>query len=366
MNILPIPRPSVPILLLPIALLALAAPAAAQTQAPAQEADVAVTPALADSVALAAAGRVAAGYGFAAKGEDAARALRRGVRAGRYRALATPAALVDSLTADLRRATGDAHLQVVYSRRARTAPPGAGRGAEDAARDREAAAWRNYGILEVERLDGNVGFLEIGRFDDPALAGATLAAAMTFISGTDALVIDLRNNGGGNASMVALLASYFGPDATLLSTLHHRDSADDAQLWTLPHVAGPRYLDRPVYVLVSGRTFSAAESFAYELKARGLATVVGEPTRGGANPGGWEMIGTHFGVFVPTARVESATTHGNWEGVGIRPDVAVAAADAKKAAHRAALERLVALHPAAERTPRWRETLAELATPAAR
>jgi C-terminal processing protease CtpA/Prc len=279
------------------------------------------------------------------------------VRAGRYRALATASALTDSLTADLRRATGDAHLQAVYSVRELASPPGAGTSAEDVARDREAAQWRNFGFLEVERLDGNVGYLELGRFDDPALAGGTLAAAMEFLAGTDALIVDLRNNGGGSAEMEALVASYFLPDATLLATLHHRDPADDAQLWTLPHVAGPRYLDRPVYLLVSRRTFSAAEGLAYDLRARGRATVVGEQTRGGANPGGWEMIGGHFGVFVPTARVENAVTHGSWEGTGIRPDLAVPAAEAKKAAHRAALERLVADHAGAPRAPRWREAL---------
>ncbi|HEX8906066.1 MAG TPA: S41 family peptidase [Longimicrobiaceae bacterium] len=348
MNILPIARPALAIL----AAAVLAAPAAAQER----REEMPVTPALADSVARAAADEVAARYVFADRGQAAAQLLRRGVRAGRYRALATAAALTDSLTADLRRATGDQHLQVQYSVRARPAPGNAGRTPADDARERETAAWRNYGFLELERLDGNVGYLELGKFDDPALAGGTLAAAMEFLAGTDALIVDLRNNGGGSAAMTALLESYFLPEATLLSTLHRRDG-DDAQLWTLPHVAGPRYLDRPVYLLTSGRTFSAAEGFAYDLKARGRAVLVGENTRGGANPGGWQMIGDHFGVFVPTARVENSVTHANWEGAGLRPDLAVPAAEAKKAAHRAALERLIASRANAERAPRWREAL---------
>lgn len=322
-----------------------------------QREDMPVTPVLADSVALAAANAVATKYVFVQKGEDAARLVRRGVSGARYRRLATASALTDSLTADLRRATGDLHLQLVFSTRARTAPPGAGSTAQDVARDREAATWRNYGFHQVERLDGNVGYLELGRFDDPELAGATLASAMSFLAGTDALIVDLRGNGGGHASMVALVASYFLAEQTMLTTLHHRDPADVAQLWTLPHVAGPRYLSKPVYILVSGRTFSAAESLTYYLQTRHLATVVGEKTRGGANPGGWEMIGTHFGVFVPTAYNEAAITHGNWEGVGITPDVAAPAAEAKKVAHRAALQGLLAGHADAEREPRWREAL---------
>ena len=330
-----------------------AIPAAAQQQ----REDMPVTPTLADSVALAAADAVATKYVFAQKGEDAARIVRRGVRAGRYRALATASALTDSLTADLRRASGDQHLQTVYSVRERTAPPNAGTSAADMARDREEAAWRNYGFHQVMRMDGNVGYLELGRFDDPALAGETLATAMRFLAGTDALVIDLRYNGGGHAGMVALLASYFFAEPTLLTTLHRRDPSDVAQLWTAPHVAGPRYLGKPVYILTSGRTFSAAEALAYHLQTHRLATVVGEKTRGGANPGGWVMIGTHFGVFVPTAYNEAAATHGNWEGVGIQPDVAVAAAEARKAAHRAALTALVARDGGSERAERWREAL---------
>ena len=346
-------RPGIRGSILLLALAAVPLPAAAQER----REEMPVTPMLADSVALATADAVATKYVFVQKGEDAARVVRRGVRAGRYRSLATASALTDSLTADLRRAAGDQHLQVVFSVRERTAPPGGGTSAADVARDREAAAWRNYGFHQVERLDGNVGYLELGRFDDPALAGATLATAMSFLAGTDALIVDLRGNGGGYAAMVALVASYFFPEQTLLTTLHHRDPADVSQLWTLPHVAGPRYVGKPVYILVSGRTFSAAEALAYHLQTHHLATIVGEKTRGGANPGGWEMIGTHFGVSVPTAWNEAADTHGNWEGVGIAPDVAAPFAEAKKVAHRAALGALIARDAASERAPRWREAL---------
>jgi len=357
-------RPSILRTLLPLALAAALLPAAAAAQERRDE--MPVTPVLADSVARAAAHAVATKYVFVRRGEDAASLVLRGVRAGRYRSLATASALTDSLTADLRRATGDAHLQVVFSVRERSAPPGSGTSAADAARDREAAAWRNYGFHQVERMDGNVGYLELGRFDDPALAGSTLATAMSFLAGTDALIIDLRGNGGGRAEMVALVASYFFAEPTLLTTLHHRDPADTAQLWTSAHVAGPRYAGKPVYVLVSGRTFSAAEALAYHLQTHHLATVVGEKTRGGANPGGWEMIGTHFGVFVPTAYNEAADTHGNWEGVGITPDVAAPFAEAKQVALRAALQGLIAKQGGSERAPRWREALEELDSAAAR
>ncbi|MFL5386328.1 MAG: S41 family peptidase [Longimicrobiaceae bacterium] len=357
-------RPSILRSILLLALAAVFHPHAAAAQE--RREDMPVTPVLADSVARAAAGAVSTRYVFVEKGATAARTVLQGVRAGRYRSLATASALTDSLTGDLRRATGDAHLQVVFSVRARTAPPGSGTSAADLARDREAAAWRNYGFHQVERLDGNVGYLELGRFDNPELAGSTLAAAMTFLAGTDALVIDLRGNGGGFAAMQALVLSYFFAEPTLLTTLHRRDPADVAQLWTLPHVAGPRYLGKPVYVLVSGRTFSAAEGLAYHLQAHRLATVVGEKTRGGANPGGWEMIGTHFGVFVPTAWNEAAATRGNWEGTGITPDLAATYAEAKKVAHRAALAGLIARSAGSERAELWKEALQALDAAAVR
>lgn len=337
--------------------LALAAASCSFTDASGQgRQDMPVAPAARDSVALAAALAVDTGYVFADKGAAAARVVRQGVRAGRYRQLETASALTDSLTADLRRATGDKHLRVQFSVAPRTAAPDAGLTAADSARDLENAQWRNFGLHALERLDGNVGYLEIGRFDNPALAGAALATAMSFLAQTDALIIDLRNNGGGFATMEALFASYFIAQPKLLSTLHRR-GGDTAQIWTPAQVAGPRYIGKPVYVLVSGRTFSAAEGFAYDLQALGRAVVVGEQTRGGANPGGWVMLGPHFGVMVPTARVENAVTHGNWEGTGVRPDLPVAAAGAKAAAHRAALQRLVADNASAVRAPRWREAL---------
>ncbi|HEX8316766.1 S41 family peptidase [Longimicrobium sp.] len=341
--------------------LAMVAAAWSFTPASGQErrADMPVTPATRDSVALAAAETVEARYVFADKGTAAARAVRQGVRAGRYRRLETASALSDSLTADLRRGTGDKHLQVQFSATPRTAAPDAGLTAADSARDLENAQWRNFGFHAVERLDGNVGYVEMGRFDNPELAGGALATAMSFLAQTDALIIDLRNTGGGFAAMEALVTSYFIAEPKLLSTLHRR-GGDTAHLWTPARVAGPRYLDKPVYVLVSGRTFSAPEALAYDLQALGRAVVVGEQTRGGANPGGWVMLGSHFAVAVPTARLESAITHGNWEGVGVRPDMPVAAAGAKKAAHRAALQRLVAENASAVRAPRWSEALEEL------
>ena len=162
----------------------------------------------------------------------------------------------------------------------------------------------NFGFEKVERLPGNVGYLELRGFFPAEFGGDTAAAAMNFLANTDALIIDLRQNGGGAPSMVALLCSYlFDPQPVHLNDLYFRPDDSTHQWWTLPYVPGKRFeeeaglrADQPQ------RTFSAAEEFTYNLKNQKRATIVGETTGGGAHPGGVKRITEHFGVFVPTGR----------------------------------------------------------------
>jgi C-terminal processing protease CtpA/Prc len=223
---------------------------------------------------------------------------------------------------------------------------------------------RNFGFYALTRFTGNVGYIELGRFDPPALAGPTLQAVMQFVANTDALIIDLRQNGGGHADMVALITSYFLTEQTKLATLERRDKTASDQIWSAAYVPGPRYLDKPVFILTSARTFSAAEGLTYDLKYFAHATIVGEKTRGGANPGSFEMIDEHFAVFVPTARVIHGATGTNWDADGITPDVAVAAKDASRTALKLALEKLVAEKPSSDRLQLWKDALADMFPPA--
>lgn len=337
-----------------------AAPAAAQSD------DVAVDAATRDRLVCFVAERVGERYvdpAVAARVRAEVMALH---RAGRYGALHTASALTDTLTADLWRIGGDSHLQVVYSVRPRLINPGGEPTQEEARQQRERAAARNFGWHRVERLDGNVGYIEVGRFEPLEDAGAVMAAAMQFLSNTDALIVDLQTNGGGHARTVGAFESYFLPPGVHVSTLHRRDPADSARSVTEATLPAPRYLDRPIYVLTAARTYSGAEAFAYDLRSQRRATLVGETTRGGANPGEWQQMDEHFAVFVPTARVVNAVTGGNWEGTGIVPDVATAAREALPAAHAAALERLLAEHADSPRAELWREALDRLrARPAA-
>jgi C-terminal processing protease CtpA/Prc len=231
------------------------------------------------------------------------------------------------LTDDLQAVSKDKHLRVRYSHQV---IPERGPRREPTAEEQEQRkrdlTWMNHGFGQVERLRGNIGYLEFFNFADEELGADTVAAAMNFVNGTDALIIDMRNNGGGNPAMVALVCSYlFGPEPVHLNDLYWREGNRTDEFWTRKEVSGKRYVNKDVYVLTSKRTFSGAEEFTYNLKNLKRATIIGETTGGGAHPGGGFRISEHFGMFVPTGRAISPITKTNWEGTGVTPDVAVPA-----------------------------------------
>jgi C-terminal processing protease CtpA/Prc len=246
-----------------------------------------------------------------------------------------------TLTNDLQAVSHDKHLRVRYSFEA---IPERGERREPTAEEREQRkrdlTWMNHGFSKVERLRGNIGYLEFLNFMDEELGADTVAAAMNFVNGTDALIIDMRSNGGGNPAMVALVCSYlFGPEPVHLNDLYWREGNRTDEFWTRKEVAGKRYLNKDVYVLTSKRTFSGAEEFTYNLKNLKRATIIGETTGGGAHPGGGFRISEHFGMFIPTGRAISPITKTNWEGTGVTPDVSVPADQALLVARIMALKK---------------------------
>lgn len=255
-----------------------------------------------------------------------------------YDALTSARAFGEKLTTDLQAISKDKHLRVAYSanpipeRGARREPT-----AQEIADDAFFLKRANYAFQKVERLEGNIGYIELTNFFAPVEGAETVAAAFAFIANTDALIIDLRRNGGGDPAMVQLICSYlFGEKSVHLNSLYWRAGDRTEEFWTKP-VSGKKYLDRDVYVLTSARSFSGAEEFTYNLKNLKRATIVGETTGGGANPGGRVRLTAHFGVFVPSGRAISPITKTNWEGVGVEPDVKVAKELALKTAYAAAL-----------------------------
>jgi hypothetical protein len=201
----------------------------------------------------------------------------------------------------------------------------------------------NYGFHKVARLPGNVGYIDIRYLTRPSWgSGDTAVAAMNFIANTSALIIDLRKCGGGNPGMVALLSSYlFDGEPIHINDLYWRDEGFTQQYWTLPYVPGNRFVDKPVYVLISSFTFSAGEEIAYNLKHLERATLIGESTSGGAHPGSPFRLHPHFEAFIPLGRAINPITNENWEGSGVVPDISTSPPQAFDAAYKLALESVI-------------------------
>lgn len=273
-------------------------------------------------------------YIFADVGAKVAAHLKQRLWDGAYEGLGLEA-LAGRVNVDLKAINGDKHLNAFplpQGDAKKPAPPPEERAREEAERGRQT----NHGFRKLEILDGNVGYLELTGFASPREAGETAVAAIGFFANVDALIIDLRGNGGGEASMIQLLCSYFFAEPTHINSFEHRGRAQIDQNWTLPHVPGKKLVDVPLYVLTSGRTFSAAEEFTYDLKCLKRATIVGERTGGGAHPGAVHEIEGMLAVFIPDGRAINPVTGTNWEGVGVEPDLAVPAAEALDAALREA------------------------------
>jgi hypothetical protein len=268
------------------------------------------------------------------------------VQAKEYDNITSAKALADTLTGHLQAVSHDKHLRVRYSDKPLSAEGRRRPSPAELEKRRRFIATRNFGFEHVERLDGNVGYLDLRGFASADDAGETAAAAMSFLANTDALIIDLRQNGGGDPAMVALLCSYlFDAEPVHLNDLYFRPANETHQWWTLPYLPGKRYLGKAVYVLTSKKTFSAAEEFTYNLKNLKRATIVGETTGGGAHPGGSLRLNDHFAVFVPSGRAINPISKTNWEGTGVKPDIEVAADQALKTAHVEALKKV---------TERWK------------
>ena len=277
---------------------------------------------------------------------DVARQMEAAVRkriAGReYDAITSAKALVESLTVHFRAVSRDKHLSVLYSAEKLPPIPADGKPTpEQWDRARAFAKSVNFGFPKVERLPGNVGYVRLDGFMPPDMGAETATAAMTFVASTDALIFDLRWNNGGDPAMVAFISSYLFAEATHLNDIYLRPDSSTRQWWTSASVPGKRFSGTgKVYVLTSKQTFSAGEEFTNNLKVLKRATIVGETTGGGANPGGWRPINDHFAVWVPSGRAINPITKGNWEGTGVTPDVPVAVNLALETAYLAALEQL--------------------------
>lgn len=305
-------------------------PALAQRAAPEavarSEAVSSLTPGQRTAAVAAIVGAVEARYVFPDRVPAIRDRLNEGLSSGRYDT-ADPGVFAERVTADLREASGDGHMYLNHAPAQYAATAGSEAEAEDnpalQAIWAAAALRNNHGLTEMRILPGNVRYLRISQFHWVAdRTGEAYDGAMRFLRDGDALIIDLRGNGGGDHAAVRYLLSHFmEPDQLDITFLEAGE--DPVQSRTLDNVPAGRLRGKPLYVLISRQVGSAAEAFAYDVQQFGLGTLVGGTTGGAANNNTFVPIAPGFMLSVSYGRPVHPVSGTNWEGVGVSPDIAV-------------------------------------------
>jgi hypothetical protein len=268
---------------------------------------------------------------------------------GTYDTINNPESFANILTDDLHDISDDYHFAVVYNptritemRNENDEEPNKEEIEESQKRRLEKRKRNNFGFKKVENLPGNIGYLDFRFFRGDSLALETAHGAMSFLSNSDAIIIDLRRNHGGGAEMFILLSSYFfGEEPVLLGEIYNGLSDETQQFWTNPDIPRFKKPKTDLYMLTSNETFSAAEEFAYDFKHLKRAIIVGEHTGGGAHMTTKMVINNEFYISMPFAGAINPITKSNWEGVGVVPDIEVNSDDALKTAHIMSLQKII-------------------------
>lgn len=265
------------------------------------------------------------------------------LNAGDYDSFSDPVKFAEELTKDLQSVSKDKHIRVQYN------PEQIKKMKERGDKNDEGISpdfikqmkSENYGFKKVEILNGNIGYIDFRNFGPGEYIKDKVADVMGYVEDCDALIFDMRFNGGGDPTGIQVITSYlFTEEPVHLNDLYFRPKDTTEQYWTLKDIKGKRMPDVPVYVLTSSYTFSGAEEFTYNLKNLKRATIVGETTGGGAHPGGMNIVDDNFAIFVPVGRAINPITKTNWEGTGVSPDLEISSIKALTKAHILALETL--------------------------
>ncbi len=282
-------------------------------------------------------------YVFPDVAKEMEKLLRRKLRAGDYEKTDNMTTFTSTLTEDLREVSKDRHLGVRFVDD-QTLAQAAEEDVDPSEFERRRWAeykQNNFQFKKIEVLPGNIGYLRFDGFVEAYFAGATAIAALNFVGYCDAVIIDLRYNGGGSPSLIQLITSYFVDEVTHLNSFYVRKEDTMNQFWTQAYVPGPRMVDTDLYVLTSNRTFSGAEEFTYNMKNMERATIIGETTGGGAHPIERRAFPSlNVAMSLPFGRAVNPITETNWEGAGIDPHIAVPADKALDTAYLEALKKL--------------------------
>jgi hypothetical protein len=264
-------------------------------------------------------------YVFPEVGNDIASLLRKNYERGRYNDELNPIIFAEMVKSDIMTINGDKHVSVVFD------PFTIGKYLRSLENDDEEFAFysdelsrfKNHYFEEVKILDGNIGYVKFSEFSDARGVAETIEAIIMYLKNTDAIIFDIRKNNGGSPLTVQLLVSYFVYPHTKLSTLYSRPDENYKQMWSIPLMNKYTMPDKEVIILTGPGTFSAAEGFTYAMKNLELATIVGQPTGGGAHLTSYFALNENFYAGVPTGRNINAVTNTNWEGKGIEPHISV-------------------------------------------
>lgn len=286
-------------------------------------------------------------YVYAETAGKMANRIQERMKSGAYQKLTDPDEFAEAVYDDLEKVSNDKHLGFSFGpdRAAEILKEQSQNEAEARqAREQQLAGQKrdNFGFRRVERLPGNIGYLDFRYFADAANGGETAIAALTVLSHCDAIIIDLRLNGGGDPTQIQLISSYFFADPTHLNDIYNRKENSTEHYWTYRYVPGNRMDKVDLYILTSKVTFSGAEEFCYNMKNLKRATLIGETTGGGAHPTDAFVVQARYVLRIPTARAINPITKTNWEGVGVTPDIAVPQDQAYDRAYAMALEKLAA------------------------
>lgn len=250
------------------------------------------------------------------------------LKEGAYNKITDPVAFSDALTLDLYSIYRDGHLLVQY------VPQELNQKAidntttdttinKDPFKEIKQA---NFGLKKVEILNGNIGYINLDHFWADSIYGkATVKAALQFVSYTNALIIDLRNCGGGSQETVNMICGYFLEKSTHINDMFDRSANTTTAYWTRPDSTFTRLTKMPLYILTSNKTFSAAEEFCYDLQSINRATIIGETTGGGAHGTFSESAGHGFVLSIPYSTAINPITKTSWEKVGVKPEIEVPA-----------------------------------------
>jgi hypothetical protein len=265
-----------------------------------------------------------------------------GLAAGRYD-VADPAQLAERINADLDTAGHDRHLNFNFNpRQAALLAAGRGPQPDTSGYERQVRA-ANHGITSLRVLPGNVRYMEYDGFMwiGPESAAA-LETAMRFLSGGDAVIIDLRRNGGGSPEAVQYIVSHFLPAGRPLVTFYMNGNASPDRLETLADLPAGRMVGKPLYVLTSGGSASAAEEFIGHVGGYRIGELIGENSAGAGFRNELVPIQGRFVLSVSVGRAVLASTGRDWEAVGLAPTVPTPIAGALDVAQGLALRRLAA------------------------